>query len=320
MTDTILCERVFVFWVLGCLLVLPISLISATATAQPSGLDDTAVLVDPGWLADRLRQPDLQVLEIGKREHFDAGHIPQSMFADWITDITDPASPDRYNILPRQLLQELLGQLGIRKNTTIVLYDRFESRLATRMFWSLRFYGHQPVKILDGGAKAWSKAGLPFVTNVPSVPQTHYVVDRVDASLEADRGFIRSRLTKPRFTLLDGRPAGQFSGQQPGKVFHTGKEHARRGHLPQAVNIPWQENLNADGRFKSVNELRKLYNEKGVTRESTVVTYCNEGLHAAHSWFVLTELLGHSDVRLYDDSLSEWANLPDEPLVVSSEK
>ena len=117
--------------------------------------------------------------------------------------------------------------------------------------------------------------------------------------------------------LIDGRPSAQYSGEEPGKVYHTGKAHNRRGHLPQAISIPWQANLRGDGKFKSVSKLRKLYKDCVPIGDATIVTYCNEGLHAAHPWFVLTELLGCEDVRLYDDSLSEWANLSDAPLVVS---
>jgi len=278
------------------------------------------VLVDPGWLAERLCQPDLRILELGKRDAYDLGHIPQAAFVDWISDITDPDLPERYNVLSGRQMEQLLSRLGVGKKTTVVLYDRLANRLATRMFWSLRLYGHQQIEILNGGGNAWSVARQPLVTEVPTFAHTKYRVDPLDGALQADRAFIKSQLAKPQFALVDGRPTGQYTGQLPGKVFHTGKPHARRGHLPQAVNIPWQENLTADGRFKSVNRLRKIYNEHGVTPESTVVTYCNEGLHAAHPWFVLTELLGYRQVRLYDDSLSEWANTSDAPLVTSRDK
>lgn len=301
---------------LGCffLLVAPSAIGSRPIESQ------SAALVDPDWLANRLGQPDVRIFELGQRELYERGHLPQAVFVDWIEDITDSALPDQYNILPRQQMEELLSRLGVSKNTTVVLYDKLASRLATRMFWSLRFYGHQQVKILDGGELAWYNAGHKLVTEVPVFEKSNYRVGQVNSSLEADRKFIKARLGQPKVVLIDGRPTDQYTGQLPGKVYHTGKEHTRRGHLPQAVNIPWRENLTSDGRFKSVNELRKLYNAHEVAKDATIITYCNEGLHAAHPWFVLTELLGYRDVRLYDDSLSEWANTADEPLVLGNGK
>jgi thiosulfate/3-mercaptopyruvate sulfurtransferase len=117
--------------------------------------------------------------------------------------------------------------------------------------------------------------------------------------------------------LIDGRPADQFSGEQPGTVFHTGKEHKHRGHIPGAVNVFWKDNFNPDGTFKSKQELKKLYANAGVAADQCVVTYCNEGLHAAPPWFVLTEILGYDDVRVYDDSMSEWGN-SDQPTETSA--
>ena len=295
-------------------------LLVANSNAQgvvPTASQSSA-LVDAQWLAQRLDHPDVRILEIGDREQYDVGHLPQAVFVDWIKDITDSVLPERYNILSREQFEALLSRLGIQRDTTVVVYDAFEGRLATRMFWTLRFYGHQPVKILDGGEQAWLRARRNLVTDVPNITPTNYRIEASEPTLGADRQFIRSRMGQSRFVLIDGRPVDQYTGKLPGRVYHTGKEHARRGHIPRAVNIPWQENLAADGTFKSVSELRNLYNRHGVTPAATVVTYCNEGLHAAHPWFVLTELLGQRDVRVYDDSLSEWANAPDDPLVVGN--
>lgn len=286
---------------------------SAESPSPASG-----VLVDPAWLVKRLHDPQVRILELGQQQQYALGHIPRAVFVDWIGDITDAVMPQRYNVLPKAQMQRLLGRLGVSPSTTIVLYDRLECRLSTRMFWSLRYHGHRPVKILDGGEKAWRQAGQQLVREVPVFAETKYSVGQVRLAAEAERPFIQSHLGQPQFALVDGRPVEQYTGRQPGKVYHTGKEHARRGHLPQAVNIPWQENLTAEGKFKPVDQLRELYARHGLTPRHTVVTYCNEGLHAAHPWFVLTELLGYRDVRLYDDSLAEWANMPGQPLVLGS--
>ncbi|MEM8947109.1 MAG: sulfurtransferase [Planctomycetota bacterium] len=300
-------------WLLGLMFVwLPMLGQAGETTAERS-----PVLVDPTWVAQWASQPNVRLLEVGQREDYVAGHIQGAMFVDWIVDITDPACPQRYNAAPREQFEALLRRLGISDQTTIVLYDRLQSRLATRMFWTLRCYGHQRIKILDGGAQAWLSAGKTLVTSVPTVSPTQYQLGHQVSKMEVDRAFIRANLSRPQFVLIDGRPVEQYTGEQPGKVYHTGKHHARLGHLPRALNIPWADNLTADGRFKSVNELRKLYMSRSITKDATIVTYCNEGLHAAHPWFVLSVLLDYQDVRLYDDSLSEWANLASEPLVVS---
>lgn len=277
----------------------------------------SSVLVDTAWVQQHWSKPNVRLLEVGKRDAYEQGHLPNAVFVDWILDITDARLPDRYNLVPPEQFEALMSRLGIGRDTVVVLYDRFESRLSTRMFWTLRCYGHQQIRILDGGLNAWKNAGLSLSEREPQFETTQYRIDSADPQLEATRKFIDERLGDERFVLIDGRPSVQYSGEEPGKVYHTGKPHSRRGHLPQAVSIPWQANLGVDGKFKSVSELRKLYKPCLPTNDATVVTYCNEGLHAAHPWFVLTELLGCDDVRLYDDSLSEWANEPDTPLVVS---
>lgn len=286
------------------------------ASAAERSNERTAVLIDTDWLATHISDESVRVIEIGKRDSYASGHLPHSFFVDWIVDITDHELPERYNILPRERFEDLMGRLGVTPTTTLVLYDKFESRLSTRMFWTLRYYGHQPIKILDGGARAWVESGRPLSAEVPTVRPTVYEVELVEPKLRAKRQFIRNRLDRTRLVLIDGRPSEQYTGEEPGAVYHTGTQHARLGHIPEAINVPWKQNLTPDGRFKSVNELRKIYISRSVINGPTIVTYCNEGLHAAHPWFVLTELLGYDNVRLYDDSLSEWANTTDEPMIV----
>lgn len=307
-------SRAFLPVGLVCLL---LSFQSHDASCAELSEEKSSVLVDAGWVHRHLSDANVRLLEIGKHDEYEQGHLPNAGFVDWVLDITDARVPDRYNIVPPQQFEALMNRLGVRRDTVVVLYDRFESRLSTRMFWTLRYYGHQQIKILDGGLKAWTEAKLSLSVQEPKFESTTYRVSKADAAIEATREFIYDRLGGEHFVLIDGRPSAQYSGEEPGKVYHTGKAHNRRGHLPQAVSIPWQANLRGDGKFKSVSELRKLYKDCVPIGDATIVTYCNEGLHAAHPWFVLTELLGCEDVRVYDDSLSEWANQSDAPLVVS---
>lgn len=270
------------------------------------------VLVDARWLQQNLHDPRIRILELGQSyEEYLQAHIPHALYLDWLTDITDPDRPDQYMILSRQALEQLLGRLGITRDSIVVIYDTMTNRLSTRMFWTLRYYGHIQLRILDGGMQAWSRAGFAYTDALPGIAATDYVIDQINPDLAADRIYIEQRLRDDDFTLVDGRPADQFTGDAPGKVFHTGSEHARRGHIYGAKNIPWSLNFNEDGTFKPVEQLRDLYELRGIQSGQTIVTYCNEGLHAAPPWFVLSELLGYEDVRLYDASMSEWANLED---------
>lgn len=176
---------------------------NASLASRPE-TPSSSPLVDPGWLEQHINDPGVRVIEMAQSEaQYAKGHIPGAVFVHWVRDVTDPAKKDRYNVAGKEMMQALLGKLGVRPSTTIVLYDDLDNRLSTRMFWTLRYYGHNEIRLLDGGRKAWARA----------------------------------------------------------------------------------------------------------------VTYCNEGLHAAPPWFVLTELLGYSHVKLYDDSMAEWANTPDVPIV-----
>ncbi|MEO1528909.1 MAG: sulfurtransferase [Planctomycetota bacterium] len=259
----------------------------------------------------------IRILEVGQdRASFAKAHLPRAVFVDWVSDIIDPEKVDRYNIIDQVAMEALLGRLGIARHTHVVLYDNLSSRLATRMYWSMKYYGHDRVHVLDGGRSAWVSAGYRLTAEEMRVTATQYRIGKVNNEYLVDMNFIRSSLDEPTVQLLDGRPPTQFSGEEIGRVFHTGKPHKNRGHIPGAVNVFWKDNFNEDGTFRSVDALRKLYRERGLERGGTVVTYCNEGLHAAPPWFVMKELLGFDDVRVYDDSMSEWAN---EPLPIESD-
>ncbi len=302
----------------------------ANAGTQPSRHQESGqankhqlpeVLVNPDWLVQHIADPDVRLIGLGQtREQYNEAHIPGEVFVDWKTEITDPAQPDRYTLLPQAQLEALLGRLGITPDTTIVVSDNLSSRLSARMFWTLKHYGHEKIRLLDGGRKAWIQSGHSFEKEIPQIKPTIYKVARVVTGNQTDAATVMAHLDDQQTCLIDGRPAEQFSGEQPGKAFHTGKEHKRRGHILNAQNIAWTENFNEDGTFKSPDELRQLYSRAGATDDKLVITYCNEGLHAAPPWFVLTEILGYPDVKLYDESMVEWANRDDTPMEESKAK
>ena len=255
-----------------------------------------------------LSQDRVRILDVGTdKKVYDAGHVPGSVFVHWIQDMTDPKNNERYNLATPKAMQRVLRRLGIKNEDRIVIYDNLSNRLSTRLYWSLKTYGHHHVQVLDGGQGAWKAAGLNFTTEVPGIAPSEYRIGKAAPRFSADMKYITKQLGEPNVSLVDGRPEKQFSGAEPGRVFHTGTAHKKRGHIPGAVNVFWKDNFKPDGTFKSAKELKALYEKRGITRGKgkVTVTYCNEGLHAAPPWFVLRELLGYEDVRVYDDSLSE---------------
>ena len=300
------------------LLVSSIAGICASSFAQDSSstTSDESPLVDAKWLSANLNK--VRIISSGQSaEKFAQGHIPNSVFVDWRTQITNPANSDLFSLPTKSQLGMLLSNLGVTPETTIVLTDNLSNRISTRLFWSLKIYGHQHLKIFDGGIDAWRLAGLPLSQQNLKIVPTKYQFPIANEKYAAENMASTEEVlksVKQGDVLIDGRPKSQYTGAKPGRVFHTDLPHQRRGHIASAINIPWKENFTAEGKFKSVEELRALYKQAGVTDGDQVVTYCNEGLHAAAPWFVLKELLGHPHVKLYDDSMGVWANRPDTPM------
>jgi len=258
----------------------------------------------------------LRILEPARSEKsYLAGHIPSAQYLNWVTDMTDPDSSERYTNLRKVQFGKLMASLGIDNQSRIVIYDRLSSRLSTRLFWTLKYYGHQNVQILDGGHQAWCSQFKQSTEKV-KFGEAKYEVPKARTEILAEMDFVKQHLGDPKIRFIDGRPADQFKGEVAGRVFHTNKPHSRKGHIPQAVNIFWKDNFDDKGVFKSKEGLALLYQNAGVNPDQCVVTYCNEGLHAAPPWFVLTQLLDYKDVRLYDSSMAEWAS-SDNPMVIA---
>ena len=297
---------------------------SESASDSKASQTKPSVLVSPDWLAKQSDNPNVVLLGMGPTfEAYKLGHIPGERFIDWKQEMSDPAQPDRFNLLPPQQLEKLLGRLGVSNQSTVVLTDTFSSRLSTRMFWMLHCYGHGDIRILDGGQKAWTQSGKKLTTESVTWAPTRYTAGPFKSENRVLSQAIQQKTKDPdariKMALIDGRPVKQFTGQEPGRVFHTHKAHKRMGHIPGAKNIFWKDNFDADGKFKSIAELEKLYADHGVRTDQEVISYCNEGLHAAPPWFVLKILLKRENIRVYDDSMSEWANRDDTALAKGAE-
>ncbi len=303
------------------LMIFAISIDSSSTVAQdapPTTSRAAELLVDVQWLSENNDSEKVRLISLGQTaEQYRRGHIPNAVFVDWKTQISDPGRKDLFNLPPKENFEKLLSSLGVTPEMTVVISDNRSNRISTRLFWTMKVYGHTNIKILDGGLQAWLRSERKLTKAIISVVPTAYkvAVDSKDGVAEnlVDTPTVQNSISKD-VVLLDGRPTPQYTGAEPGVAFHTNKPHKRVGHIKSAINVPWKENFTKDGKFKSVEALRALYAKAGVTSDQQIVTYCNEGLHAAPAWFVLKELLGFPHVKVYDDSMGVWANRFDTPM------
>ena len=274
--------------------------------------DQLKSLIDAGDKSLRILEPATST------EGYSAGHVPNAQFVHWVTDMTNPENRELYNNLTADQFAKLMKKLGIGNESRIVIYDRLSNRLSTRLYWTMKYYGHDKVQVLDGGHFAW---GSKFKQSkeIVKFEQVDYKLGKPNTEILAEMKFVKEQLNNPDARFVDGRPPEQFKGKVPGRVFHTNQPHPRLGHIPKATNIFWNDNFKKDGSFKSKDELRTLYQNAGIKPDQCVVTYCNEGLHAAPPWFVLTQLLGYKNVKLYDSSMGEWTKTKNPMAVIVEE-
>ncbi len=291
--------------VVGCVApVAPAPAQQAPADSEPARSE---ALVDTHWVAENLNRPGVRLIDVSsKPEVYAEGHIPGAVYVNWQDDLTNPEAPVKGQIVTAAQLEALLGRLGIDNQTTIVLYDDTNSLFATRAFWTLQYYGHQAVHILDGGRKKWVAEGRALSQEVPLVSPTTYKAGEPDQAIRATWEQVAASLNQPGKIFLDARGPKEYAGQDV--------RSARGGHIPGAINLEWTSHVNSDGTFKPISELRQLYTQLGVQPDQQVFTYCQTGVRAAHSWFVLSELLGFENVVNYDGSWEEWGNRPDLPI------
>jgi len=272
------------------------------------------VLVDTAWVKAQLGDPKVRVVEVDydPTSNYNLGHVPGSALIDWKKDINDPVARD---LVSRKGLEQLLGRLGISNDTQIVLYGDFNNWFAAFTFWVLKYYGVQSIVLMNGGRKKWLLEDLPVTKDVPSYPPVKFRAKPGDKAIRVFLNDVRKAVRAGDKVLVDVRGPKEFTGEITAPPEYP-MEHAQRGgHIPGARNIPWGQAVNdADGTFKSADELRALYDGKGVTPDREVIAYCRIGERSSHTWFVLKYLLGYPNVKNYDGSWTEWGNLVRMPI------
>ncbi len=289
--------------------------IDTTQTTPPeqSGYAHPNVLVDTAWVASHLTDPQIRVVEADEDPllYEATGHIPGAVKLDWHVDVQDPV---RRDFLNKQAFEALMGRYGISNDTTVVFYGDKNNWYAAYSYWLFKLYGHQSARLMNGGRTKWEAEGRAYTKDVPEYAKTSYSASEPNLSLRAFRRQVEDHLSAGDSALVDVRSPDEYSGALVHMVNYPQEGASRGGHIPGAQNIPWATAANPDGTFKSAEELRSIYQGKGVTPEKNVIAYCRIGERSAHTWFVLTELLGYPSVRNYDGSWTEWGNLVGAPI------
>ncbi len=277
-----------------------------------NGYAHPEVLVETAWVAQHLQDPKLRYVEVDvDTAAYDSGHIPGAIGWNWKRDTQQPIRRD----IPNQAaFEELLSKSGITNDTTVIFYGDNNNWFATYAFWLLKYYGHNDVRVINGGRKKWVDEGRPLTADVPNVPRANYKAKPPDTDIRALRDFVQSSLGGARRALVDVRSPKEFSGEllAPENLPQEGAQ--RGGHIPGAANIPWGQAVQENGTFKPADELKTLYGGKGITSDKEVIAYCRIGERSSHTWFVLKYLLGFPSVRNYDGSWTEWGSLIGAPI------
>ncbi|MDX1662477.1 MAG: sulfurtransferase [Candidatus Promineifilaceae bacterium] len=278
------------------------------------GYANPDVLVSTEWVAANLDRTD-EVRLVESNEDvllYSTGHIPNAVHIDWVADLNDPVRRDYINA---EQFQELMARQGIDNDTTVVFYGDKNNWWAAYALWVFRLFGHDNVKIMDGGRKKWVDEGRELTQETPEVPRSEYrAPQRADYKIRAFRDQVLDHLDDDQ-PLVDVRSPAEFSGELLHMPGSPQEGALRGGHIRGAVNVPWSRAVNEDGTFKSADELRAIYEEEqGLTPHKNVIAYCRIGERSSHTWFVLNYLLGYPNVRNYDGSWTEWGNLVDVPI------
>ncbi len=281
-----------------------------TAYANPQRLVSTQ------WLAEHLGEPGLVVVESDEDVLlYETGHIPGSVKVDWHLDLNDPVTRD---YVDGKAFADLMSRKGIDRDSTVVIYGDKNNWWAAYALWVFSLFGHEDVRLLDGGRTKWQAESREMTTDVPSPTATSYpTVERDDAPIRAFIDDVKAHLGQP---MVDVRSPQEYSGERTHMPDYPDEGALRGGHIPGALSVPWARAAAEDGTFRSRQELDAIYQEEqGLFHDDDVIAYCRIGERSSHTWFVLTHLLGFDRVRNYDGSWTEWGNVVRVPIVKGDE-
>jgi thiosulfate/3-mercaptopyruvate sulfurtransferase len=271
------------------------------------------VLVDTQWVVDHMNDHEVRIAEVDydPTANYNLGHVPGAVLFDWKKDMNDQITR---NIFSRQACEDLLQRTGVNNDTTLVLYGDFNNWFAAFAFWALKYFGLKDVKLMNGGRKKWLEEDRPISKDIPQYQRGNFKATEPDKSIRVFLNQVKEALDKENIAMVDVRSPKEFTGEILAPPEYP-TEHAQRGgHIPGASNIPWSQAVKDDGTFKSVEELKQIYQSKGIVPDKEIIAYCRIGERSSHTWFVLKYLLGYPNVKNYDGSWTEWGNIVDNPI------
>lgn len=272
------------------------------------------VLAETDWVASNQPNAEYRLVEVDydPENAYRKGHIAGASLIWWKRDINDPLTRD---IVSKKQFEDLMSRNGITPDTKVVMYGDFNNWFAAFAFWVFKYYGHKNIQIMNGGRKKWELEERAYTADEPKIEPSKYAAAPPNEGLRAYSHDVKRALDRIDTVMVDVRSPKEFTGEITAPPEYP-MEHAQRGgHIPGANNIPWATAINdADGTFKSAEDLARNYDSKGVTSDKDVICYCRIGERSSHSWFVLKYLLGYPQVRNYDGSWTEWGNAIGNPV------
>ena len=269
-------------------------------------------LVSTQWVAEHGNDANVRLVEVDvDTAAYEQGHIAAAVGWDWTSQLQQTV---RRDVISKAEMEQLLGRSGIDNDNTIILYGDNNNWFAAWALWQLRYYGHRDVRLMNGGRAKWEAENRPLTTEVASHPSKTYRASEPNQNIRAYRDQVLAAVNSGNVALVDVRAPAEFSGEllAPPNLPQEGSQ--RGGHIPGAANIPWGQAVQEDGTFKSADELRALYGGKGIDGGRETIAYCRIGERSSHTWFVLSQLLGFSNVRNYDGSWTEWGSIVGAPI------
>ena len=289
-----------------------------SGSIESRGYAHPEMLVTTEWVAEHSSDPNVRLVESDEDILlYEMGHINGAIKLDWQSDLQDQV---RRDFLDRAGFEALMSTRGISPEHTVVFYGDKSNWYATYTLWLFKYFGHEDVRIMDGGRMKWEAENRPYTSATPSYPATNYVAKDPDESIRAFRDDVLAAVKSGSTQLIDVRSPGEYSGEVIHMAGYPQEGAQRAGHITGAKSIPWGMAANPDGTFKSADELEQLYAEKGINAGEPIIAYCRIGERASHTWFALTYLLGRNQISNYDGSWTEWGSLVNVPIENPSAK